>query len=93
MAPLPQLLAWLRTKTEPLKNVTLMRKDARSISLTDATHVYMYLMPNMMEILYPKLLEELRPGTRLISCDFTFKHKKPVSVVEVKDHKLYLYDF
>jgi hypothetical protein len=93
MAPLPQLLTWIRTRIDPLPNVSFIGKDARQVPLHEATHVYTYLLPNMMEKLYPKLVAELRLGTKLFSCDFTFKQKSPASITQTKDHKLYLYEF
>jgi hypothetical protein len=43
----------------------------------DATVVTLYVLPNMMTRLRPKLLAELRPGSRIVSHDFLFEEWPP----------------
>src|SRR6185503_13608478 len=43
----------------------------------------------MMESLRPKLLRELKPGTRIVSHDFDFGEWKPDRTVEVKTEEKY----
>lgn len=53
-----------------------VRFEARDIFKTDvskATVVTLYLLPEFMRKLRPKLYEELRPGTRVVSHDYHFE--------------------
>jgi SAM-dependent methyltransferase len=44
--------------------------DLFQVPIADATVVTLYLMPSVNERLRPRLLAELRPGTRVVSHDF-----------------------
>lgn len=96
-APLPYFLSAFRFWKKPLPNTKVLFKDFSKVSLTDATHVYMYLFPEVVEGLLPKLKEELKPGTVVISCDFPFKMIDANDTVEIGSgyhkHVLYLYKF
>ena len=52
-----------------------------------------------MDSLLPKFEKELKPGTKVISCDFKFSKKEPTKVIHLKANKsalnrtLYVYDF
>lgn len=96
-APLPSLLLWLRMRLSTLPNMRFMYKNFAEVNLADATHIYVYLFPHIMERLLPKLTAELRPGTRVVSCDFVFKSRAPSAIVPLDTtkhpHKLYVYDF
>jgi precorrin-6B methylase 2 len=56
-----------------------------------ATVVTMYLLPSVNERLKPKLLTELRPGTRIVSHAFDIPGWEPERVVQVNDRTLYLW--
>jgi hypothetical protein len=47
-------------------------QDVFKVDLGKATVVTLYLLPGMMVNLRPKLLKELRPGTRVVSHDYHF---------------------
>ncbi len=47
-------------------------KDIFRADLSKATVVTLYLLPEMMQALLPKLFRELRPGTRIVSHDYHF---------------------
>jgi len=47
-------------------------KDIFKADLSKATVVTLYLLPDMMRALLPKLFRELRPGTRIVSHDYHF---------------------
>jgi SAM-dependent methyltransferase len=56
-----------------------------------ATIVTLYLLPNLVDKLKPRLLAELRPGTRIVAHDYGFSDWKPdKSVVISKTYHLYL---
>jgi hypothetical protein len=52
-----------------------------------------------MDALLPKLERELQAGTKLISIDFPFTHKKPDQIIELSNvphtrgKRLYVYEF
>ncbi len=50
--------------------VNFIQGDLFKASLKDATVITLYLMPGTVVKLVPKFLEELRPGTRIVSHDY-----------------------
>jgi SAM-dependent methyltransferase len=59
--------------------VKFINQDLFKTDISEATVVTMYLLPNVVKRLRPKLLE-LKPGTRIVSHDFDMDEWKP-------DHK------
>ncbi|MBD0343571.1 MAG: methyltransferase domain-containing protein [Coleofasciculus sp. Co-bin14] len=57
--------------------VNFIQKDLFQADLSEATVVTLYLLPEVMQQLQPKLLGELKPGTRIISHQFDMKEWKP----------------
>ena len=49
------------------KKIILKRENFYKENLSDATVLYLYLVPQTLNRLKPKLLKELKPGTRIIS--------------------------
>ena len=54
-----------------------IEQDIFKVPLGDATVVTLYLLPDLMEKLKPKLLAELKPGTRIVSHDWGFADWPP----------------
>jgi phospholipid N-methyltransferase len=52
--------------------VSFAAKDIFKADVSGATVVTLYLLPDMMRALLPKLFRELRPGTRIVSHDYHF---------------------
>jgi len=73
-----KLNAW-RKKSK----IIFIKDDFFKHDLSAATHVFVYLFPGLMNDLLPKLEKELKPGTRLVSCDFVFEKKQPVQTIEL----------
>lgn len=74
--------------------VQCLQQDLFQTDLKKATVVTLYLLPEINQKLYPKLLKELKPGTRIISHAFDMGDKwKPDRVVYVqgptRQHILY----
>jgi SAM-dependent methyltransferase len=57
--------------------VNFIQKDLFQADLSEATVVTLYLLPEVMQQLQPKLVGELKPGTRIISHQFDMKEWKP----------------
>jgi SAM-dependent methyltransferase len=66
--PLIYLLA--RIRNIGIEGVRVQMKNFWKMNLGNADVVFCYLFPDVMTSLAEKLAEELRPGTRVISCNF-----------------------
>ena len=71
------------------QRVQFLRQDVLATDVSRATVLTLYLLPGMMERLRPKLLKELRPGTRIVSHDFDFGDWKPDRSVDVQTPEKY----
>jgi SAM-dependent methyltransferase len=92
---IPFVLSKLFSPNVP--NLRFVRKDFFNFSFENATHIYLYLFPGVMPDLLKKFEKELKPGTRVISCDFTFPGKVPLRVIDLagthrSKYKLYVYE-
>jgi len=61
-------------------------QDLFVTDLSPATVVTLYLSPEFNLKLRPKLLRELKPGSRVVSHDFDMGDWRPDRVLEVRDH-------
>ena len=70
-------------------------QDIFQADIRSATVVALYLSPDMNLKLRPKLLRELRPGTRIVSHDFDMGDWRPDRTVRAKgptrEHLIYLW--
>jgi len=69
---LVELATSLARKSGVGDRVTFIHQNVFDTDLRKATVVNMYLFPELMRLLRPKLLNELQPGTRIVSHDFDF---------------------
>jgi hypothetical protein len=69
--------------------VRFRNEDMFHIDIREATVVTLYLSEKLNVLLRPKLLRELRPGSRIISHDFRMGDWKPEQTVRVPWGKLY----
>lgn len=84
------LLSRLRTRHLKLP-ISFIRQNFFEANWSEATIIYCYLYPHLVDHVYEKALGECRPGTRVISRDFPFENFKPDQVLQVGSHKLYIY--
>jgi hypothetical protein len=97
----PYMLSILRAWWERRigREVEIRHQDFFQADLSDATHIFTYLYPNVMDDLLPKLDKELSHGTRLVSMTFKFTQKQPIKEVDLNRskyklaRKLYIYEF
>ena len=98
----PYLLACVRNwwhKKVNKSDIVIMKKDFFDVDISDATHVFTYLYPNVMDDLLAKFDKELKRGTRLVSASFHFTTKREVEVLDLKRGKwelareIYVYEF
>ena len=79
--------------------VEIINKDFFKQDLSNATHIFTYIYPNIMDELMPKFKNELKPGTKLVSLAFKFSGKEPISEIDLGrskyklGRKLYVYQF
>jgi SAM-dependent methyltransferase len=66
----PLAYALARVRTFGIKKIEIRWRDFWNVNIRDADVVFCYLFPDVMERLATKLEAELRPGTRVISCNF-----------------------
>lgn len=95
---LARLRAWWHrkiTKTE----IQIINQDFFHRDLSDATHIFTYLYPNVMDDLLSKFDKELKKGTRLVSVTFKFTTKQPIQEIDLGRgkyklaRKIYIYEF
>jgi SAM-dependent methyltransferase len=73
------------------ERVAFRQGDVLVADYRAATVVMLYLLPNLVDKLKPRLLAELKPGTRIVAHDYGFTDWKPDrSVVISKTYHLYL---
>jgi len=80
------------------QRVHIIRGDLLRQDLRSATHLFAYLNHPTLALLEPKLARELRPGTRLVACDFKLPTKKPSKIVKIGEPRqlgqhLYVYEY
>jgi len=73
------------------KLVEFRNEDMFRARLGDATVVTLYLLPDLNVKLRPKLLAELKPGSRIISHQFDMGTWKPEKRVELNGRTIYLW--
>lgn len=71
--------------------VRFIQQDLFDADFSEATVVTLYLLPRLNLKLRPKLLADLRPGTRIVSHGFDMGDWKPERVVEVGNNTIYLW--
>lgn len=65
--------------------------DLFQADIRNATVVTLYLLPDMNARLQPKLLSELKPGTRVITHAFGFPNWKPEKQAVINSTSIYLW--
>lgn len=87
--PLRYLFSTIRFKINGLnKQVKIIKENFHNVNISQASIVFVYLVPRVLDKLKPKFLKELRPGTIIIS----YRYKIDLSLL-IYDEKndVYLY--
>ncbi len=71
--------------------VRFVRQDLFDADIAAATVVTLYLLPRLNQRLRPKLLAELKPGTRVVSYGFDMGDWPPERTVDVGSSTVYLW--
>jgi tRNA G37 N-methylase Trm5 len=69
--------------------VKIVQGDLFEQDLSPATVVTLYLLPSLNVKLMPKLMKELKPGTRVVSHAFDMGDWKPEKEIDVEGRKVY----
>src|SRR5262245_1267680 len=81
------------TKAGVTDKVKFVQQDLFETNIKDATVVTLYLLPDVNLRLRPKLLADLKPGTRVVSHNYDMGDWKPQQTITVKlpdgDHTVY----
>ena len=70
------------------KKIKIVRKNFFDVDCSEATVVFMYLIPKTLARLKPKLLKELKPGTRIVT--YVYKIDLPM-VARDEKNEIYVY--
>ncbi len=71
--------------------VKVVHADLFEQDLSGATVVTLYLLPSLNVKLMPKLMKELKPGTRIVSHAFDMGDWKPEKELDVDGRKVYFW--
>jgi hypothetical protein len=71
--------------------VEFRQQDLFKTDFSKATVVTLYLLPELNVKLRPKLLQELQPGTRIVSHAFDMGEWKPERTVQIDGRTIYLW--
>lgn len=87
--PLRYLFSKIRFKINGLhKKVKIIKKNFHDVNISEATIIFVYLVPKALEKLKPKFLKELKGGALLVS--FKYKINLPLVTYD-KVNKIFLY--
>jgi SAM-dependent methyltransferase len=71
--------------------VRFIQKDLFQVDLHEATVVTLFLLPGVNELLAPKFLRELKPGTPVVSHMFDMGEWQPDKTIKVQSSILYVW--
>ena len=74
-----------------VKRVQFIEKNLFDADLREASVVTLYLLPEVNRRLRPKLLKELKPGTRIVSHSFDMGDWKPEKEQSINGRRIYLW--
>lgn len=76
--------------------VEIRQQDIRTVDLSAASVLTMYLLPEVNLMIRPNIWKQMKPGSRVVSHDFDMGDWKPLKTEQIKDgtsweHTLYLW--
>jgi precorrin-6B methylase 2 len=90
----PELIKQSRAsiKKEGLENLAEIREqDILTVDLSPASVLTMYLLPSVNLKLKPKILSEIKPGSRVVSHAFDMGDWKPDKTIQIDGRTVYLW--
>lgn len=70
------------------RKIRIVRKNFFAVDTSEATIIFMYLIPKTLNKLQPKLIKELQPGTKIVT--FVYKMDLPLIASDLKN-EVYIY--
>lgn len=88
-------LIWIAKIFRKLPNIQYQRGNFYKVNVNNADYIFLFLFPELMDKLLPKLEKELKPGAIVISNSFKFSKKQPFKSIEspIVLESLYFYQF
>ncbi|MBI2613862.1 MAG: class I SAM-dependent methyltransferase [Candidatus Levybacteria bacterium] len=87
--PLRAVISTLALHSAKVRDkIIIKKKNFFNVDLSNATVIFVYLVPKALERLKPKFLKELKPGTRVVS--YRYKISLPLSSYD-RANNIYLY--
>lgn len=83
--PLLHLFAQLKKKILKRTQVFFYRRNFFNLNLSEATIIYLFLFPEVVEKLYPKFIAECQKGTVIVSHGFKIKRLDSKKVAELSE--------
>jgi cyclopropane fatty-acyl-phospholipid synthase-like methyltransferase len=71
--------------------VQFIEKNLFDAEIASASVITLYLLPGVNEKLKPRLLKELKPGTRIVSHSFSMGDWQPVKQEDIGGRRIYLW--
>ena len=71
--------------------VRFLNQDLFETDLSEASVVTLYLLPSLNVTLMPKLMKELKPGSRIVSHSFDMGDWKPEQTLDVNGRTVYFW--
>lgn len=71
--------------------VSFRNEDLFEANFSDATVITLYLLPALNVKLLPKMLKELKPGTRIVSHAFAMGDWKPEKTLDIAGRSVYFW--
>ena len=76
--------------------VEIRQQDIRTVDLSQASVLTMYLLPEVNLMIRPNIWKQMKAGSRIVSHDFDMGDWKPLKTEQIKDdsswdHTLYLW--
>lgn len=91
-------LSRANVRKEGLEKLAEIRdQDIRTVDLSPASVLTMYLLPEVNLMIRPNIWKQMKPGSRVVSHDFDMGDWKPAKEVHIKDnsgweHTVYLWN-
>ena len=73
------------------KRVKFIEKNLFDAPIAEASVVTLYLLPGVNERLKPRLLSELKPGTRVVSHSFMMPDWEPAQKADIDGRTIYMW--
>ena len=91
---LAYVTARIRTMGHP--EIRIKRQDFNKADIREADVVFCYLFPDVLQSVVKKLEAEIRPGTRVVSCNFPLPGWHPLEVLRPPSSRhgdpIYIYE-